>query len=232
VTGRRPEGGRQLALSLPHEPAFGRDDFLVGEANRTAAAAFDRWPQWSLPTVLLVGPPGSGKSHLVAAWARRAGAAVVAAADLDGVDPLVLVEGPAVAVEDADRAPGAGVALVHLLNAARAAATAVVVTARTGPQAWPAVLPDLASRLRAATRLDLAEPDDALLAAVLVKLFSDRQIAVEPAVVDYIVPRMERSLAAANRLVAALDAAALEAGRPVTRPLAATVLGRWSSTED
>ena len=133
MTGRRPEGGRQLALSLPHEPAFGRDDFLVGEANRTAAAAFDRWPQWSLPTVLLVGPPGSGKSHLVAAWARRAGAAVVAAADLDGVDRLVLVEGPAVAVEDADRAPGAGVALGHRLAAARAAATAAAVTARAGP---------------------------------------------------------------------------------------------------
>lgn len=216
-------GGRQLPLALEPVPALGRDDFLVGETNRAAAAAIDRWPDWPAPVALLVGPPGSGKSHLAGAWAARAGAAVVAAADLAGRDPIELARHGAVVVEDADRG-GDEVALFHLLNAARAADASVLVTARGGPETWPPMLPDLASRLRAALRLAIAEPDDALLAKVLTKLFADRQLAVDPAVVDYLVTRMERSLAAAGAVVAAIDRESLAGRRPVTRPLAAAVL--------
>jgi chromosomal replication initiation ATPase DnaA len=228
VSGRRPPG-RQLPLRLPFEPALGRDDFIVGPSNRVAAEAIDRWPAWPSPVVLLVGPAGSGKSHLVAVWAARAGARVVDGGALAGSDPVAIAAAGAVAVEDADRAPGSDVALFHLLNAARAVNAAVLLTARAGPEAWPPVVPDLASRLRGATRLDMAEPDDTLLVGVLAKLFSDRQLPVDLAVIEYLVTRMERSLAAANAIVAAIDGEALATRRPVTRPLAAQILDRLSA---
>jgi len=229
VSGRRD--GRQLPLALEPVPALGREDFLVGAPNRTAAEAIDRWPDWPSPLALLVGPPGSGKSHLAGAWAARADGRVVAAADLAAEDPIALARRRAVAVEDADRAV-ADVALFHLLNAAQAEGASVLVTARGGLDTWRPMLPDVESRLRAGLRLAIAEPDDELLAKVLIKLFADRQLAADPAVVDYLVTRMERSLAAANALVAAIDSAALAGRRAVTRPLAAAVLEAARPAED
>jgi chromosomal replication initiation ATPase DnaA len=203
-----------------------RADFLTGAANRRAVELIDRWPDWPSPMVLLAGPVGSGKSHLVEIWRAASGAAVTSAARLDAEGVSALVARGAVAVEDLHDGPFDEAALFHLLNLARERGAALVITSRQWPSALPLRLPDLQSRLRALPAVELGEPDDDLLRRVIVKLFADRQLTVERAVVDYIVVRMERSLAAASRLVDDLDRAALAESRAITRPLAAAALAR------
>jgi len=212
---------RQLPLDLPHAGSRGREDLVVGRANAQAVELIDAWPDWPGPAVLLVGPPGSGKSHIASAWAQASGAMVVQAASIANALPP---RAAAYLVEDAG--PGAvdEQALFHLLNHVRAERGHCLIVARTRPGEWGLTLPDLASRLRAAPMVEMREPDDALLRAVIVKLYADRQVEPAPAVVDYMVSRMERSLAAANALVAAIDAEALARKCRVTRPLAAAVM--------
>jgi len=222
----RPPGRGQLPLSLPHRPAMTRADFLVGAANREAIALIDRWPDWPAMTVLVAGPAGSGKSHLVEIWRLASGAAVASASALDDAAAPAMVAAGAVAVEDLQAGPFDEAALFHLLNLARERAVPVLMTSRQWPAALPIALPDLASRLRAAHPVELGPPDDELLRRVLVKLFADRQLSIDRAVVDYIVVRMERSLEAANRIVDDLDRTALAAHRAITRPLAAAALAR------
>jgi chromosomal replication initiation ATPase DnaA len=214
---------RQLILDLDHRPALGREDFIVTPANEEAVASIDRWPDWLHPVLIVTGPKGSGKSHLTAVWCARAGATSVPAGALSAAYLAALEKDGALAIEDADRGVDEE-ALFHAINLARGEGTFLVLTAAAEPSAWPVRLADLKSRLRAAPVARLGAPDDLLLRAVLVKLFSDRQLAVEASVLDYICARMERSLAAASRLVAALDAAALAEGRGITRRLAAEVL--------
>lgn len=213
---------RQLPLPLPLREAQGRADFMVAPANAQALAALDGWAGWPGPKAVLVAPEGAGKSHLARVWAGAAGARVLAAVDLPQADlPALACTG--VAVEDADRAPGRAVetALFHLHNLLAEHRLPLLVTARTPPRDWGLGLPDLASRMQAAPLIRLDPPDDALLRAVMVKQFADRQITVAPQVIDYLIPRMTRSLAAAREIVAALDARALAEGRAVTRQMAA-----------
>lgn len=219
----RANGPRQLPLVLPHEAARGREDFLHGSSNEAAFRFIDSWPNWAAPVAILAGPVGVGKTHLVHVWHEVSGCAVIGASDLTGDKVSELVEAGAVAVEDAHEGLDEN-ALFHLLNAARERGALVLVTARTWPRSWGLTLPDLASRLRAATPIEMAEPDDDLLRRVLVKLFADRQVFVDPAVIEFLAVRMERSIAAAQVLVDALDRAALSVGRRITRPLAAEVL--------
>lgn len=214
---------RQLAFLLPHEPSRDRADFLVGAANYTALALIEAWPDWLNRTVLLVGPPGSGKSHLVSIWRSRSGAAAVAGAGLVTMKPDELLESGALAIEDIDRGTDEA-ALFHALNRARETNAAVLLTSRRLPAELPLSLPDLVSRLRAAQPLHLAEPDDELLGQVLVKLFADRQLTVDRGLIDYIVRRGERSLAAANELVDRVDRASLETGKPIGRSLLQQIL--------
>jgi chromosomal replication initiation ATPase DnaA len=211
---------RQLILDLPHLPAMGRADFVTGEANRAAVALIDRWPDWPARTVLVTGPAGSGKTHLAAIWQSDSGAAATSAVRLADADAEALVARGAVLVEDLHAAGRDERALFHLLNLARERGAAVLMTSREPAAGLRIALPDLASRLRAATPAELAAPDDDLLKRVLTKLFADRQIAVEPAVIAYVATRIERSLEAANRVVAWLDRESLAGGRAVTRPLA------------
>lgn len=211
---------RQLAFDLPHAESFRRDDFLASPANEAALALVERWPEWPARVAAIVGPRGAGKSHLAAIWAERAGARIVAGAALTraGV-PIALATG-ALVVEDL--APGADeAALFHLLNLAREDEASILFTGAQRLDGPGFALPDLVSRLRAVPAATLARPDDALLSAVLIKLFADRQLRVDEGVVAYLVPRMERSLAAARAIVARLDAAALSRGRAVSRQLAA-----------
>ncbi|WP_106753226.1 hypothetical protein [Pannonibacter carbonis] len=219
---------RQLPLILPHEQALGRDDYLVGEANRAALDMIESWPAWPAPVTILAGPVGSGKTHLVEIWRRLSGATVLEARELteDTVDRLVAA-GP-VALENAHRGVNE-TALFHLINALRQADSSLLITSRTWPAAWNLTLPDLISRLRAATPVEMPEPDDDLLRRVLVKLFSDRQVMIDPSVVDFLVVRMERSLGVAGRVVEALDAEALAGGSRITRSLAGRVLERLES---
>ncbi len=231
------EPPRQLPLALPVEAAHGRDDYVVSEANR-AAFELATAPSWPSDVLLLVGPEGAGKTHLAAVFAEATGAVTVAAAALAGRDPLALVATGAVVVEDAGEPAGEGArrdaderALFHLLNAVRQSGGRCLITARRPLAAWEPSLADLASRLRAATPVALGLPDDRLVEALLAKLFADRQTTVDPAVVAYLARRMERSFAAAVRLVEALDREALAAKSAITRGLAAQVLARGFDRE-
>lgn len=217
------EPPRQLPLELPHEAALGRDDYLVGASNRAAFELLERWPDWPSPVVILAGPVGSGKTHLVRAFQEDTGAAVCAAPDLSEAAVQDLVAAPAAVIENAHLGV-VDTAFFHLLNASRQAGKNVLVTSRTWPASWKITLPDLMSRLRAATPVEILEPDDDLLRRVLVKLFADRQISVDLGVVDYLVVRMERSLEVALRSVEAIDQEALAGRVRITKPLVGRVL--------
>lgn len=222
---------RQLPLAMPYEASMTREDFLVGEGNREAAAFIDAWPDWPASVVLLIGPPGSGKTHLVSIWAEMSRAAVIDAVDLAAADPTELIGTGAVAVEDADEAGLDEKALFHLLNAARGRGASVLISCHAIPANWGLTLPDLLSRLRAAQPAFLGPPDDELLTKVMVKLFADRQLTVDAGVLDYILVRMERSFAAACALVDALDRESLARGRRITKAIAAEVLQPETETD-
>lgn len=213
---------RQLAFALDHAVSFAREDFLEGPSNAAALGFVERWPDWPSRVMLLVGPEASGKSHLAAIWAEIAGARFAAAKSLDSaLLPAALATG-ALVVEDLG--PGAfdERAMFHLLNLVREEEAFVLITARSAPAGWDSLrIPDLASRLRALPVIELLAPDDVLLRALIVKLFSDRQLVVEESLVAYLATRIERSLAGARAAVEALDQEALRQHRPVTRTLAA-----------
>jgi chromosomal replication initiation ATPase DnaA len=221
----RNGGPKQLAFDLPVDPRFGREDFLVSPSNEQAYGLVERWPDWPDTILLLLGPRGSGKSHLASIWATTARAWTVDAFEVtDGRVPHLVSTG-ALVVEDADRSERDEAALFHLLNLARERKASVLLTAGLPPDRWGLRIPDLLSRLRMAPSVSLDAPDDALLKAVLVKLFVDRQLVVDTTVVDYIALRIDRSLSQAADVVAALDREALSRGRRVSRPMAAEILG-------
>lgn len=216
-----PDIPRQLALSLDHSESYLPEDFLTGPSNAAACAMIEAWPNWPGHALALVGPPGSGKSHLAAIWAGKAGARRVSGRALR-VDQLPAdIATGALVVEDL--APGAfdEAALFHLLNLAREDGAFLFMTAATPPSGWPLAVKDLASRLRVLPVVSLEAPDDALLRAVIVKLFADRQLAVDAAVVSYLLTHIERSLAAVRDAVSLLDREALRLQRPISRAFAA-----------
>jgi chromosomal replication initiation ATPase DnaA len=211
---------RQLALTLEHAESFAREDFLTGPSNESALALIERWPDWPARAVLLVGPQDSGKSHLAAIWAELSGARFTAARSLASADlPAELATG-ALVVEDLAEGKFDERALFHLLNLVREEDAYLLITARSQPTMWQISVLDLTSRLRALPVVTLSPPDDALLRAVIVKLFADRQLAVEEGLIGYLASRIERSFAAARAAVDALDREALRLKRPVTRALA------------
>jgi chromosomal replication initiation ATPase DnaA len=215
-------GPRQLALALDHAESFAREDFLLGPSNAVALALIDAWPGWPQRTVMLTGPAGSGKSHLAAIWAQTAGARLIAARALEDASvPSALATG-ALVVEDVATGAFDERALFHLLNLAREDEAFVLLTARTAAATF--AIRDLASRLKALPVVAIASPDDVLLRAVLVKLFADRQLAVDEDLIGYVAMRIERSFAAARAVVARLDDEAMRHKRPLTRTFAAEIL--------
>jgi len=211
-------------LALPHAESLTRDDFLEGPANAAGLALVESWPDWPNRTMLLVGPEGSGKSHLAAIWAEQAGARSIAAHALTAAAvPGALATG-ALVVEDLRPSDFDERALFHLLNLAREDEAWVLITARLPPSAFEVELRDLRSRLRAIPTVSLLPPDDQLFRALIVKLCADRQLTVDETVVSYLATRIERSFAAARRAVELLDTEGLRRGRPVTRALAAELL--------
>ena len=221
---------RQLTLDLPQRPALGREDFVVAPCNETAVAWIDRWPNWPQPVLAVHGPAGSGKSHLAQVWRRASRAQDVSPDAFETGDPPTLAgDGKAVLIEDVDRLlgvedPAREERLLHLHNLVIEARGQLLLTAESAPARWHCSLPDLRSRLAAAQVVALGAPDDRLIEALLIKLFSDRQLRVSAPVVKYLVPRIERSFAALQALVGAVDDAALSNHRDISVSLVRRVL--------
>lgn len=215
---------RQLAFALPHAESLTRDNFLEGPANAAGLALVDSWPDWPNRIMLLVGPEGSGKSHLAAIWAEQAGARSISAHALSlAAVPGALATG-ALVVEDLKPQDFDERAMFHLMNLAREDEASVLMTARVAPSAFEVELNDLRSRLRAVPTVPLLPPDDLLFRSLIVKFCADRQLTIDETVVSYLASRIERSYAAARQTVDLLDSEALRLGRPVTRALAAELL--------
>lgn len=223
---------RQLVLELGHRPASGREDFLVGPSNEAAVALIDAWPDWPDNVVALSGPSGSGKTHLAEVWRTASDATSLLPEGLVGADIPALVARRAIILEDLATLPPEGErALFHLINLTRAEGAFFLITSAEPLARLPLKLPDLVSRLKAVQQAALGTPDDALLTGILVKLFVDRQLRVPPVVVTYLASRIERSVAAARRIVAEIDRASLSGKRPVTVPLAAEILVRQGEAD-
>lgn len=221
---------KQLSLDLGHRAAFGREDFLVTPSNAAAVGIVDQWPQWPAHAAVIVGPAGSGKTHLAMVWQKRSHASIVPPQGFGVGDvPEVLANGCAI-VENLHLEQMSETALFHLLNHARQNNGTVLFTSAV----WPLqnlALPDLKSRLAALPVAHILPPDDALLRGVLVKQFNDRQIAIDEALVSYLVTRMPRSLDVARQVVARIDARAMEQGVDVTRVLAGKILSELENPE-
>jgi len=214
----------QLVLDLPHRPALGAQDFLVSGSNQSAADIIDRWPHWPHASVMVVAPARAGKTHLANVWRLKSGAARLDASSVREAD-VAKAQG-ALLVEDLHAGIGDERILFHLLNLVREHKLSMLLTSRVPPGELPVSLPDLRSRLRALPLVAIAPPDAALLKAVLVKQFADRQLAVEPHIVNHIALHMEQSMEAAATIVAEIDREALALHRKVTRGLAAKILAR------
>jgi chromosomal replication initiation ATPase DnaA len=209
----------QLTLDLPHRSALGAEDFLVSDCNLAAVRLIDSWPAWQDNIQLLIGPAASGKTHLARVWQAKSGACSLNPDNL-GIDFVdAMGPGTPLVVEDADRVAYDEQALFHLLNLAREKQLSVLMTARGTPSRWNVRLPDLLSRLNAAPAVEIGAPDETLIRTVLLKHFADRQLDIDPKVLTYLALHVDRSLAAAQAAVAAIDRAALATGRRISRQL-------------
>ena len=226
-----PPAPQQLTLDLALRPALDAEDFLVSASNAAAIAVVDAWPDWQHWAVVVSGPEGAGKSHLANVWRSRSGAACVEADAFDEMAVQQLVDAKAIVVENLERGVREQKALFHALNLAREHKYSILLTSRTAPGDLDIELPDLRSRLRALPHVAIEPPDEALLHGLLVKLFADRQLTVEPQLIAHLVRHMERSASAAQSLVAEIDRRALETHRKVSRALATEVLAAMGTDE-
>lgn len=229
--------GAQLTLPLPHRPALGRDDYLVGPSNAEAVGWVDRWPDWPAPALVLYGPPAAGKTHLCRVWQAASGARTVAGHEISERSPPDLIgDARALVIDDLEAAlaerPDRQRAALHLYNMMVARGGRLLLAGRTPPRRWSIAVPDLRSRLLAALAIGLRGPDDALIAGVLAKLFADRQLTVAPDVIHFLLPRIERSFAAARDIVAAIDRESLADRRQITVPFVRALLARGGHDND
>jgi chromosomal replication initiation ATPase DnaA len=210
----------QLTFDLPGRIALSRADFLISDSNAAAIGWIEQWPNWPSRALALHGPAGCGKTHLAHLWCAQTAGVIVPGETLNEelVARLVLERRHRIAVDDADRA--SELALLHLYNFCMETRGGLLVGARQPPASWTVMLPDLDSRLRSVLAIGIGLPDDALLGAVLVKHFSDRQLHVTPEVIAYLLRHMERSFAAAAEMASRLDLASLRDRRAITVPLA------------
>jgi len=224
-----PDAPKQIPLELPQREAQGRDDFLVTPSNEAAVRLIDEWPNWPTHGAILIGPAGAGKSHLTRVWQAASMAEIVPASVVSKDAVPELLARKAVCIEDVCPGNFDETGLFHLLNLARQDGGHVLLTSEIEPSHWQVQLPDLRSRLAALPTVRILPPDDNLLRGVLVKLFTDRQIAVDEPLISYMMLRMPRSLAAARDLVALIDREALVSKAEVTRAFVAKVMAHYDS---
>ncbi len=212
----------QLPLDFDYRPSLSGEDFLVSSCNAEAVAWLDRWPDWPAPFLLIYGEASCGKTHLAEVFCQATAAQKLVVCE----DPYAMMgEGEAGVIEDVDQlVETQAQALFHLYNHAKENGKKVLLTARTSAQSWNVGLADLKSRLTTVPAIEIGQPDDALMEAILVKLFNDRQLQVERGVITYMLGRMERSFAAALGLVKQIDETALAEKRKITVALARSVL--------
>lgn len=224
----------QLTFELPVLTGFGRDDFFVSDANSVAVAAIENWADWPQQRLILSGAKGAGKTHLAKIWAKAAQAKRVSATD-HASWPLDNWQVSAICVEDVHAIQGDRTAqswLFHVYNMCDQANVPLLLTGRANSKDWADSVPDLASRLASMQVVELGSPDDALMAALMVKLFEDRQLAPDTKAIQYLIPRIERSFAAVQNVVSWLDSEALKRGKPISVPLARDVLNEIENAKD
>lgn len=219
---------RQIPLDLGGRSAYAREDFLIGPCNTDSVRWIDKWPDWPAPTLIITGPAASGKTHMAAVWRDKSRAETIRPELLltHNAEELA-AQGHSLAIDGIDPWLGdrkAEETLFHLYNIVKEEKRSLLLTMRMTPTQADFAIPDLASRLRAAPMAAIKPPDDMLLGSVLIKLFSDRQLPVGNEVITYILPRMERSFAAARDIVKAADQTALAARQRISVPLMRKVL--------
>ena len=212
----------QFPLDLLHRASMKREDFFVSGSNETAVNWIDCWPAWPSPTIIVVGPEGSGKTHLGKVWCNAADAVKIEKEEfgrgINKVNRIFIDDVDKVSKHSSDKA------LFHLFNTISEEGGFILFTATLPPASWVRRLPDLTSRLAASPNIYIDFPDEKLISAVMLKMFADQRVFVSPEVMGYLLPRMERSFAAARDLVVKLNQASLSTKRKVTIPLASEVL--------
>ncbi|MFP6712542.1 MAG: DnaA/Hda family protein [Rhodospirillales bacterium] len=214
----------QLPFEFEHRPSLSGDDFLVAPCNQVAVAWLDKWPDWSSPFLIIYGPPGCGKSHLSHVFMAKSGAMALTSALIEDAGLANIISSAQNFVVDDGDQDFDEEALFHIYNDLASRDGHMLITSTVSPVEWPIKLADLASRVKAAPAAEIRQPEDDLIKAVMVKLFSDRQVRVESGVIDYVSKRMERSLDAARQFVEAADKAALVEKKAITLAIARRVL--------
>lgn len=212
----------QIPFDFDHRPALGGDDFLVAPSNEEAVRWVELWPNWPRPVLVVVGLEGAGKSHLANVFLAQSGAKTLSPEQLQDVGPDGAWQGAeALVLENVELFIAAGLEenLFHLYNLAEEDEKKILMTARQAPARWGIELKDLSSRLNTSTVAEIKAPDDAFLAALIVKQFSDRQLSVEQEVLAYMMSRMDRSFAGVRSLIQSIDKLALAEKRAITKPL-------------
>ena len=227
---------RQYPLPLPHIETMGVEDFMVAPCNREAFQWIEAWPQWPSPALIIHGQSGCGKTHLAEVWRARSQGQIISVATLDNNDARdIVTQNARLVIENADQftsSPSREENLFHLYNLVRELKGSLLLTATTPPAQWNIQLADLRSRLLAAPAVLISPPDDELLSAMIIKQFHDRQISVGNEIIDYIVPRLERTAAAVRDVVNAMDSASLSERRGITVALAKRILEEQHSLDE